>query len=158
MKLNQKQLIKMIRLSRGAPILGVTYSSDARLKKTGNPYGEVYKETSCVVQLAVNYKRALEKQAAIRGENPVLETHARTWGKVMEDCRSLVEYNGKHYLNAVLQNKIYSKYFTKDGKELTLDEVKPFLPKSSHSVVPVINPALSHIKEIRFKGRKYEVV
>lgn len=160
MNISVSELAGLIVTTKGAKVCTVTYVTDARLRKTGNPHKNVEKRVVMNGMLNYKYAAALEKRLALAGENPVSgrEIHDRTWGTRVGDT-SLIEYNGKNYMDVMVNRIVETVYKDTDtGKELSYDEVKDFLPNKDGSLVKVANIGLDKIQKVKVGGVEYEVL
>lgn len=157
-KISRSELIGLFMSKKCRPIT-VTYRTDSRLLKTGNPHKNVEKRVVMNGQVGYDYARALEKRTAESGENPASakEIHARTWGTRVGDT-PIIEHKGKSYLDVMVNNVIETAYQDLDsGKMLSYYEVKDFLPNKSNSLVPVTNIGIDKIEMIKVDGVEYEI-
>jgi hypothetical protein len=106
--------------------------TDARAKKTGNPYGKILKKTKLLANIGFHYKNSLNNQAKREGKEIDFDIKPRRWGVRMENT-PLVKHNDKYYLEYKAENVQSVEYYTEQGEELTKEQVQEFLPKKSTS-------------------------
>ena len=116
----------------GHSLIGLTILTDARLKKTGNPYGKVLKKTRLLANIGFHYSNSLENQAKRENKNIDFQVQPRRWGKRLENC-PLVEYNGKHYLECKIEKTFEVNYFLENGEQIEKEKIQEFFPKRSES-------------------------
>lgn len=144
----------------------VTVTS-ARAKKTGNPYGEVFKLSRVNVSLGWHYGNAVNRQLEREGKPADFTPQPRKWGE-RRNGTPLVDHKGKTYAEAKPERSLGYKYFCiVNGKVrfLTKGEVKPFLPKPSKPAtqdglekeIRCRDYALDSIRKIVMKGEKFRV-
>ena len=116
----------------GHSLIGLTILTDARAKKTGNPYGKILKKTRLLANIGFHYSNSLDNQAKREGKEIDFQVQPRRWGKRLEAC-PLVEYKGNHYLEAKVEKTFEVNYFLENGAPIEKELVEPFLPKKKES-------------------------
>jgi len=158
--LTTNQLVELLATVKGATFATIITETDARLVKTGNPFGDVRKVSRVNVTLGFQYEKAVNRQRAREGGETDFEAAPRQWGE-RKPGTMLVEHKGNLYLETKVERSLDCQYFTADGKELTAEEVKPFLPKKGASrqevekEILVRDYALESIRSIAFGGEQY---
>lgn len=165
------------RVSRpGAVIVGIDALTNAKAKKTGNPFGEIFKASRGVAMVGADYGEAVKREGARQGateaENFVAQS--RPWGVWLVPSK-VAENKGKLYLrtqSAPRQRKVspwkVRSFRDASGKFLSAEEVKPFLPEKSDSArqsevgltekIEVREFAFDSIRRIRIDGRTFDLV
>lgn len=161
--LTKSQLMALLSSRKGALICSIKYLVDARLRKTGNPYGQVNKLNHVVIQTNVNYRRKLAKAIADSGGNPTnVEIHQRTWGEHIEGTpfikHTTKDGELKHYLNGVVIRTISQKFLDTQNREIEKSSIEKFLPNKSSSPVNVATIELGHIGSIKVGGEEYVII
>lgn len=126
--------------------LTILTQTTVKIKKAA-PFKEVVKES--VVNGMVNtiYANAMSKAT---GED--FTPQPRKWG-VRVSGKPFIEHKGKKYLEMrVLRAK--SKYFA-DGKEISVQELAPYLQKSSDHPVTWRDYSFDSIKEVHINGESH---
>ena len=116
----------------GHSFVGLTMLTDARAKKTGNPYGKILKKTKLTANIGFHYKNSLANQAKREGKDVEFDIQPRRWGVRMENT-PLVQHKGKYYLECKVEDVQSVEYFTEEGQALTKEQVEEFLPTKRHS-------------------------
>jgi hypothetical protein len=116
----------------GHSLIGLTILTDARLKKTGNPYGKVLKKTRLLANIGFHYANSLDNQAKREEKEIDFQVQARRWGKRLENC-PLVEHKGNYYLEAKIEETFEVNYFLENGAPIEKSAIEEFLPKKSES-------------------------
>jgi len=116
----------------GHSLIGLTILTDARLKKTNNPYGKVLKKTRLLANIGFHYSNSLDNQAKRENKNIDFQVQARRWGKRLENS-SLVEHKGNHYLECKVEKTFEVNYFLENGAPIEKSAIEEFLPKKSES-------------------------
>lgn len=131
-KPSAQSIIDLLINFNGTSFVGLTTLTDARAKKTGNPYGKILKKTKLLANIGFHYKNSLNNQAKREGKEIDFDIKPRRWGVRMENA-PLVKHNDKYYLEYKAENVQSVVYYTEQGKELTKEQVQEFLPKKSTS-------------------------
>jgi hypothetical protein len=146
---------------RGATFATLICETDARLKKTGNPFGQVQKVSRVNVCLGFQYEAAVNRQRTREGAEADFEAAPRQWGNRVPGT-FLVEHKGRTYLETKVERSLEHAYITADGRELSDADVAPFLPARKDSgrqetdkAILVRDYALDSIRSISFGGESY---
>lgn len=131
-KPSTQSIIDLLINFNGHSFIGLTTLTDARAKKTGNPYGKILKKTKLLANIGFHYKNSLNNQAKREGKEIDFDIKPRRWGVRMENT-PLVKHNDKYYLEYKAENVQSVEYYTEQGEELTKEQVQEFLPKKSTS-------------------------
>lgn len=148
---------------RGASFATVTTRTDARLKKTGNPFGHVEKVSRVNVTIGFQYAGSVNRQRVRENETPDFVAMPRQWGERSKHTPLLIEHKGKLYLEIKVERSLSHAYFAADGRMLTDAEVEPFLPVRGQSrqevakEILVRDYAIDSIIGIAFQGQEYVV-
>lgn len=148
---------------RGASFATVTTRTDARLKKTGNPFGHVEKVSRVNVTLGFQYAGSVNRQRVRENETPDFVAMPRAWGERSPHSPLLIEHKGKLYLETKVERSLSHEYRTADGRTLSDEQVQPFLPTRSASrqevekEILVRDYAIDSIIGIAFQGQEYVV-
>lgn len=130
---------KLAEIGHAMPI-SFSALTDARAKKTGNPFGEIRKLERVLAFVGADYSLAVERQQDRENStgNPFEEgfkSAGRSWGKRV--APALVEKDGQFYLRAKVERKSKPVYLVKKtamGKDL------PFLTTIPREVVAFLLP------------------
>lgn len=159
--IDQKQLLALLSDIRGASFATIITETDARLKKTGNPFGSVVKLSRVNVCLGFQYTAAVNRQRVREDAEPDFEARPRQWGERIQGT-VLVEHRGKVYLETKVERSLSHQYFRADnGTPLSDEDVRPFLPargKSRQDVereIIVRDYRLDSIRAIVMGGETY---
>lgn len=160
--IDQKQLLSILSGIRGATFATVITETDARLKKTGNPFGKVVKLSRVNVTLGFQYAAAVNRQRAREDSATDFEARDRQWGERIAGT-VLVMHKDRLYLETKVEKSLSHQYFTESGKPLSDADVAPFLPsrgKSRQNVareIIVRDYALDSIRVIVTGGKTFMV-
>ncbi len=116
----------------GHSLIGLTILTDARLKKTGNPYGKVLKKTRLLANIGFHYSNSLNSQAKREGKEIEFDIQPRRWGIRLPNC-ALVEHKGNHYLECKVEKTFEVNYFLENGAPIEKSAIEAFLPKKRES-------------------------
>jgi len=157
--INQATLIDTINAVKGATFATIITETDARLKKTGNPFGPVRKISRVNVCLGFQYEAAVNRQRTREDSEADFEARPRQWGERISAM--LIGHKGRTYLETKVQRALETSYIDATGKELSKEDVSPFLPARSKSrqevadEVIVRDYALDSIRSLAFGGETY---
>lgn len=167
----EADLIALLSGYRGAKILALTTETDARLKKTGNPYDGVVKVSRINVMVNFHYDSGVLRQLAAEGKSADDFKRGESWhvpvlteeGFLTPFCQN--PKTGELYLRVRVLGRGETRYFTKGGQELTHADVEAWLPKESgyknqgcESVLEFKVYKLASVLEVGVDGRNYAVV
>lgn len=160
----------------GTAIVGLLTYSDAKAKKTGNKFGTIFKRVRSVGFTGADYgaavNREMERQTVLTVAT--FEPSTLPWGQ-WEIQNKVISHNGKLYLrtestpgNRRVQPARVLSYHTADGKYISKEEIRAFLPESKESsrqqsfglnkTVWVRTWAFDSIKKIRINGETFELI
>lgn len=173
--LTQKEIVHLITNLSGAKPIGIEAETDAKARKTGNPFGVILKRSRSVGFVGARYGSAVERQQLREGEAPDFDAAPLPWGNWLVPNK-LIEHKGKLYLRTQTapgqrerQSAKVLSYRGESGQFLSKEDVKPFLPEKQFSVkqeaaglvkekqIEVRNFALDNILKLRIGGRTYGV-
>lgn len=155
---------------KGACILSIVANTDARAKKTGNPFKEVRKESYLRVVSGADYQASVERQG---GEG--FKAEGLPYGQFdSDDTKNKVirTKDGKLQLRTVARNpqKPIRVAWYADGQRVEKEVVSPYLPTKSASKkqeqvgvtgkkqVMVRNYDFANIKEVVMGGEKFTLI
>lgn len=171
-KITTAQLTQLL-LDRHTPAKIAVFASikidtDARLKKTGNPYPNVRKQSEMTVMLNTEYVSGVHNQ--LKREDKPLESY-RAGDNTMpltfgENNHIVGFFEGK----PVLQFRPFDNshpvvtYVTGEGFPVAKADIEPFLPSKSKAVNQGTDKEilwrkvyLSNVREMTIDGTKYEI-
>ena len=128
------ELVELLKNFAGTSFAGLQTLTNARAKKTGNPFPEktILKETDLLANLGFHYSNSLVNQA--KRENVSTEFHVqrRVWGERIIGT-PLVEHKGNFYLEAKCEKVFSSRLVDIYGDEISREDALPFLPVRKES-------------------------
>ncbi len=163
-KITKAELITLVDSATGASFVSVDMESEAKMRKTGNPYVGAIKEVTISGQINFDYANAVNNQ--LTRENNVtagtFTAQERAWG---EREGNWITHNGNHYLTIKVQTSS-EPTFIFNGKPVDKAALAPFLTESKKphtqaeldKEVIVRDVKLDSIKVIRAFGEEYKVV
>lgn len=180
-KLTFVQFIDKLRALKGAAIVGITARTDAKARKTGNPFGTIFKTVRTVGFVGADYGAAVVREGARQGADAgAFEAASLPWGEWLENAvGKVITHKGGFYLRTQStpgQRKRQAAkvlgYVSADGTVLERAEVEPFLPTPSVSrkqaavgvgreaaeQIMVRTYAFDSIKRVRFAGETFQLV
>lgn len=174
--INHKQLFDLIANTSGAKPVGILALTDAKAKKTGNPFPEklVFKMVRAVAFTGANYQSAVEREQGRQGATGIFDGESLPWGQ-WAIVNKIIEHKGDFYLRTQstpgqrrAQAARLLGYFDLNGGELTREQVVPFLPAVYESAKQQDEAGLSNtvwvraykfssLLRIRINGQTYRV-
>ena len=161
--ITQENLQSMLADIRGATFATLVTKTDARLKKTGNPFGNVEKVSRVNVCLGFQYEKAVNRQRAREGTEADFEAVPRQWGEKISPM--FIAHKGKIYLETKVERSLSTTYLDSKGQEIPSEAVKPFLPARAESSrqetekeILVRDYAMDSILSLSFRGEDYVVI
>lgn len=133
--ITELELIALLSGLRGAKLFSITAETDARLKKTGNPYGKVTKISRVNVLVNFHYDAGVLRRLEKEGKSPESFKKGESWhvpvltedGKLTPFCQH--PNTGELYLRVCVQGYGDTIYLSEAGERLTYADVEPWLPK-----------------------------
>ena len=119
------ELLSLLACTRGARFATITAVTDARLLKTGNPFGQVNKRSRFNAVINHRYENSVNNQRAREGNEAEFTAKPRKWGTRFPGT-PFVTHKGRAYLDCGIQRSLSCEYITDKGRTLTPDDVKPF--------------------------------
>lgn len=179
MKITRSQLRQKIAESKGNLFCQVLSLTDAKAKKTGNPFGDIFKRAAASVSIGTDYEKAVNRVASKEGnENAGSFVAESIWNgkgvhavqnKIIRHTDTGAEYlycqTSEAQMDAFLPQVTYQDAA---GNPLEFSKVEPFLPvkkpsakqasfgNSNERNVRMI--AIENILGIKIGGELYEVV
>ena len=173
--LTHTQLVSLITAHKGAAIIGLEAITDAKPLKTGNPFDGINKHVRAVGFVGANYGEAVKREGSRQGvDASEFVADSRPWGQWLIPNK-VAEHKGELYLRTQSTPNQRRKqparllaYRDNNGKFLSRDEVKPFLPKKTESAkqaaaglvgkVDVREYKFSSIRKVRVNGQTFALV
>lgn len=167
------QLVAAIVAKSGTTFIGINSLTDAKAKKTGNPFPEktILKQSRFVGTIGADYQAAVQRES---GSD--FQAQSLPWGK-WETKGKIIVHKGERYVRTQTIGKqrkarpAVVKYRDVTGKFLSKNEVAPFLPPVSFSSrqedVGLTSEAvqvqprtfkLSSLLRVRMNGRTFKVI
>lgn len=115
------------RSKQGAFAITIDTRTDARARKTDNPYGRIFKRSRVNGFANWIYGRSVNRQREREGLADDFDAMPRAWGARIEHT-PLVFHAGKLYLELKVERSLAHSYETADGTALTQSQVASFLP------------------------------
>lgn len=166
----------------GARPVGILALTDAKAKKTNNPFGAVSKLSYSVGFVGANYEKAVQKEGTARQgayDADGFQADSLPWGQWVKGLENrVISHNGKLYLRTQStpgQRKHQAArvlaYIAQGGGKLSFKDVAPFLPAKRESAkqsavgmvgedrqVSVKNFAFDSIQIVKINGEKYRLM
>lgn len=158
---------------KGTTFVGVLSRTDAKARKTGNPFGPIMKRARFAATVGASYGGAVN-----RNGNGVAEFKPQPlpWGE-WDTPNKVISHKGKLYLRTqttARQRKFVKPvvaFETEAGAPLSYSEVKPFLPEkratktqakvgleTAESQVQARTFAFDSIYRVRIGGRTFRLI
>jgi hypothetical protein len=173
-KITKSELKEKIAALRGAAPVGILAVTDARARKTGNPFGAIQKTVRCVGWVGARYAGSVERQMGREGVEGSFEASPLPWGE-WDVPGKVIRHKGSFYLRTQstpgTRRKAPARVLRYDCEsgELTREQVAPFLPAKTESrkqaeagleaenQIQVSTYSFDSIKRIRLGGQTYEI-
>ena len=123
----------------GATFVCIESLTDAKLLKTGNPLGQVFKKSRAVAMVGARYEASVNRQLEARNDTADFKADSLPWGAWLIPNK-VITHKGEFYLRTQTtfgQRRVRPakvRYVNAEGRFLSRETVAPFLPKASHSV------------------------
>lgn len=138
--LTYNELIALVRERKGAFPIGIEAITDAKAKKTGNPFGTINKHSRSVGFVGANYGQSVSREQARQGVDPAKNpfvAEPRPWGEWLI-ANKVATHKGAYYLRTQStpgqrkrQRAKVLAYLSESGKKLNKADIAPFLPAPS---------------------------
>ncbi|MDD4389678.1 MAG: hypothetical protein PHW03_02625 [Eubacteriales bacterium] len=163
-KITKADLITLVNSATGASFISLDMKSEAKMRKTGNPYVGAVKEVTLSGQINFDYANAVNNQLEREGNATAgtFTAQARAWGTREGNW---ITHNGNHYLTIKVQNSSDPVFFF-EGKRVDKTVLEPFLieSKKPHTQAELDKPVtvrdvnINNIRSIRLFNEEYQVV
>ena len=161
--ITRDECVAMLNARGGCCPVTILTRTQPALRKTGNPFAmrgveRIARRNGFV---GGDYEAIANNQRERAGEARDFEALALPWGR--HEGRFFIEHKGARYLKFFpVQNGCggVDEWRTLDGQPLTLDDVRPFLPKTKEGPggVPWRTISLANIEEIVIDGETLRLV
>ncbi len=159
-KITQDQLLEILSRRKGTQFCGITFLSNPRCRKTGNPYKNVMKRVTANIEVGINYKKKLERAMASNGGNTgEADVHARKWGERIPKTpfvKHTKDGDTQYYLECIVQKVLDKQFFDETGP-IREEDIKDFLPNKSERLVALSDINIKNIKSVTVNGETYEI-
>ncbi len=160
-EITREGFIDLLSLRGGATPVTVLTVTEPRLKKTGNPFVGVTRETRRNGFVGGSYESIANNKREREGEARDFEAHPLPWGRHYN--RYFIEHKGSFYLKVFpVTTGVESVDIWRDeaGNVLSVDDLKPFFPKKSENRgnVEWRTVKVDNIYEITLDGERLRLV
>jgi hypothetical protein len=169
----RSQIIEVLTVAtaNGATFITLVTETDARLKKTGNSFGQVNKLSRVNIACNTDYEAGVQRQQVREGAaEGTFKAQAHKWAEHVPGCRWLVRHpeTGELYVvgkpERALEDPTYIKAISREV--LDYEAVKSFLPAKRSNAeaqgvekeIPYRQWKLESIKEIHCNNERYVIV
>jgi len=157
------KMVEMIVEHKGTEFATIEVLTDAKLKKTGNPFeGTVMKRSKMNVCIGFNYENSVNNQRSREEVEEEFKSQPRRWGTRID--LKTVAHNGNVYLT-VKSEKCLSTSFELDGTIISEGKIKHLLPKKYVSKTQGVDKEVvyrdinvENILAINFRGEEYIIL
>lgn len=95
------------------------------------PFGTIYKENRIEGVIGESYQKAVRTEQKAAGHKADFVAGKLPWGTKVG--AALVEHKGEQYGQVFVKESFFPRYVTENNRELTPEEVEPYLPKRKPS-------------------------
>lgn len=175
--ITHKELVATVAEKAGAMPVGIVATVDAKLLKTGNPFGTVAKRVRAVGFVGAKYGASVAREGERQGvDASQFEASSLPWGQWLV-ANKVIAHKGAMYLRTQStpgqrqrQPAKVLAYVGGNGQRLTHEQVSPFLPAKSVSrkqtevgldeskQIDVRTYAFASIERVRVGGQTYRLV
>lgn len=159
--INSGQLAAVISAYKGATPVTILANTDARCRKTGNPYKAVRKVNKINGFIGFDYDKSVNRQLVREDKEADFEVSERAWGGHLTSA--IVEHKGKLSLCLKVEKAGKPRYYA-DGKLVSKSAIERFLPpyrpatnQGTDKEIVYRNYLLDNILAIRIGGETYRV-
>ena len=176
--ITHKKLAEIIANSTGAMPVGLLTETDAKARKTGNPFGVITKRVRSVGFVGANYEKAVNRESERQGGTVDFVAKPRPWGEWVIPNK-LATHKGGFYLRTQStpgqrkRNRAKVLFYRgENGQFIPRDEARKFIPEKAISArqldvgvgqatggeqVDVREYSFDSILLIRIAGKTYQV-
>ena len=142
--MTREQFADFLKNMSGTKIITLYTRTVPKLNKQGRAlFKDILKESVVNGMVNASYENRVNKVLSQNGQEPNFQEQERAWG---ERTNGLVEHNGKTYIS-IIPNRTKSRYIA-DGKEISYEEIKDYLPKHKGDVVDYRNYDLNNVLDV----------
>lgn len=173
-KLTHNQFAVMLANTSGVALVGLSTLTDAKARKTGNPFGPIFKQCRGVGLVGADYQASVNREGERQGVQADYKAESLPWGQ-WKIANKVIEHKGQLYLRTQSSPGQRRKspvrlvaYRNATGQFLPSEQVKPLLPEKRESekqqsaglekTVWIRTYGFSSIKKVRFGGQTFELV
>lgn len=173
--ISHAELVELIKNTKGAFPIGLLTNTEAKARKTGNPFGEIRKISRLVGFCGAKYEDAVNREGGRQGVDTNFEAESRSWGQWVVPNK-VAEHKGRLYLRTQStpgqreqsRAKVLS-YLNLEGQPLKKSDIEQFLIEKSSSKkqenaglskekqIEVREFAFDSIQKIRVNGKTYRL-
>lgn len=166
-KITKQQLFSLLNEIDGAKPTFVTLmaDTDARLKKTNNPYIGTRKVSKIRGLLNFNYTNSVNNQREREGNEKEFVAQERKYGIKFDDKNGCLLHGANDIKLIVKVDSTLKPRYFHNGKLISKELIKPFLPSTNTAPQQELekeiiyrNYDLSNIKKISFNKMIYKIV
>jgi len=171
--ISHKQLYDLIANTKGSAIVGIVALTDAKARKTNNPFGTIFKQIRTVAFVGADYENSVNREIGRQDANGTFQAEALPWGQ-WEIQNKIISHKGELYLRTQStpgqrrnQAAKVLSYRDQLGKFVSYEQIKQFLPEARESskqqdaglnkTVWVRTYKFSSIQRIRINGETYKM-
>jgi hypothetical protein len=161
-KITKDELREIINGVKGTTFVSIDMESEARMRKTGNPYVGATKVVTLSGAIGYDYTSSVNRQLDREGKETNFVAQPRAWGKWENNW---IEHKGFYYLPVKVQGAS-DPIFKYNGAVLEKSTLEPFLQESHkphtqealEKEVVVRDVKIDNIRKIRVLGDEFEVI
>jgi len=174
--MNYSTLVSILAMAKGANIVGIEALTDAKARKTNNPFGQIFKHVRAVGFTGADYETAVVNEGLRQDKESSFTSEPLPWGVWHIDGK-VISHKGEFYLRLQTTSgqrnrqpaKVLS-YRGQNGQFLSYDSIKDFLPKKRESAKQVaagLKPEseimvrtykFASIKKLRIFGQSFNLI
>ncbi len=132
-------ILKALGKIHGAQPVGLEVLTDAKARKTGNPFGTIWKKSRFVSFIGANYENSVNREAEKQWVEGGFRTGSLPWGEWVKGFEGkVIFHNGKFYLRTQSRpgerkSRPAKVVYQNENGEVPFEDIKPFLPEKRES-------------------------
>lgn len=112
--------------------LVVTIQTPVKMRKKGNPFGEITKTQDILLLMNKSYTEAVNEQRVEENVGATFQAK-QTWGVPIDGLYNLITHEGTPYLQGVFVGNASMPSYTHDGHPIAHEEFADFVTSSGGS-------------------------
>lgn len=174
--LNYAQFLHLLSQPTGARPVGLTTYTDSKARKTGNPFGQIFKHCRSVGFVGAHYESAVNRQLRREDKEGNFSGESLPWGEWLVPNK-VISHKGEYYLRVQTspgqrqrQPARVLAYYAPNGEAIPKTVARSYITVSapsakqagagltSESEIMVRTYKFSSIRRVRINGETYRLI